>query len=127
MAANNRYYSKRELTEIGMEGFALIDEFYGGGRKHKTLPNYVYSSYKATYGPYRQSPPPPAATSVIAGNRFTKAGSSGGVSGKAQNCCSYRYPPPQSLVCYAPAVAATAETVTVIRRYDEEGKFSRAI
>nr|GMD80629.1 hypothetical protein Iba_chr13eCG3740 [Ipomoea batatas] len=46
MAANNRYYSKRELTEIGMEGFALIDEFYGGGRKHKTLPNYVYSSYK---------------------------------------------------------------------------------
>nr|GMD77433.1 uncharacterized protein LOC109176262 [Ipomoea batatas] len=123
MAANNRYYSKRELTEIGMEGFALIDEFYGGGRKHKTLPNYVYSSYKVTYGPYRP-PAAPAATSVIAVNPFTKAASSGGgVSGKAQNCCSYRYPPPQSLVCYAPAVAATAETVTVIRRYDEEGKF----
>lgn len=119
--AANRYYRQKELAEIGMEGFALIDEFYGGGRKGKIIPNYAYATaYKVTSGSYRppRRPAAAAANSVIAVDIFT-AGSGGRVSGKVQNSCSYRYPPPASLVCYAPLVAATAETVTVIRGYED--------
>nr|GLL43831.1 uncharacterized protein LOC109176262 [Ipomoea trifida] len=50
------YYTKKELTKIGLDGFALIDEFYGRGRKGRN-PNYGgHDSYVVTS---RRLPPPP--------------------------------------------------------------------
>lgn len=120
MAPAANYYSKRELGKIGIEGFALIDEFYGGGgrwkgtRKPSQLPNYAaaYATNKVTSRPTTPPPrpSPPAAHAM------------GGSSRKLQEICSYTYSPTESLVCWTPVVAATTETTTVIRGYEAAGK-----
>nr|GMD77431.1 uncharacterized protein LOC109176261 [Ipomoea batatas]GMD80627.1 uncharacterized protein LOC109176261 [Ipomoea batatas] len=111
------YYTKKELTNIGLDGYALIDQFYGraggrkGGRNHQQqLPNYGCANS-------RPLPPPPAAaaTPVVARNHYSTASSSGYSRRVQYQGYNYRYSPSESHVGWAPVVAVTAETTTVIR------------
>nr|GLL43832.1 uncharacterized protein LOC109176261 [Ipomoea trifida] len=112
------YYTKKELTNIGLDGFALIDQFYGnrkGGRKQQ-LPNYGAANA-------RPLPPPPAAatTPVVARNHYSTASTSGYSRRVQYQGYNYRYSPSESHVGWAPVVAVTAETTTVIRGGYEAG------
>nr|GMC69346.1 uncharacterized protein LOC109176261 [Ipomoea batatas] len=114
------YYTKKELKNIGLDGFAIIDEFYGGrkgGRKQH--PNYGANAHRPL------PPPPPAAapaTPFVSGNHYS-TGSSSGYSRRVQyQGYNYRYSPSESHVGWAPVAAAvTAETTTVVRRGYEAG------
>nr|GMD64866.1 uncharacterized protein LOC109176261 [Ipomoea batatas] len=106
------YYTKKELTNIGLDGFALIDQFYGGrkGGRNQQQPNYAAHA--------RPLPPPPAAAAapVVARNNHYSTASTSGYSRRAQyQGYNYRYSPSESHVGWAPVVAVTAETTTVIR------------
>ncbi|XP_019181264.1 PREDICTED: uncharacterized protein LOC109176261 [Ipomoea nil] len=121
------YYTKKELTNIGLDGFALIDEFYGraggrkGGRKQQQqqLPNCGAHAHR----PLPPPPPPPAAaaaavaTPFVSGN-YHSTDSSSGYSRRVQyQGYNYRYSPSESHVGWAPVAAAvTAETTTVVVR-----------
>nr|GMD77430.1 uncharacterized protein LOC109176261 [Ipomoea batatas]GMD80626.1 uncharacterized protein LOC109176261 [Ipomoea batatas] len=120
------YYTNKELTKIGLDGFALIDEFYGRGRKgrkQQLLPNYGgRDSYIVTSRPL---PPSLAATPTpfVAGNHYYTASSSGySRRHQYQGYNYYHYSPTESHVGWAPVVAMTTETTTVVRTGYEAGE-----
>nr|GMD76587.1 uncharacterized protein LOC109176261 [Ipomoea batatas]GMD81604.1 uncharacterized protein LOC109176261 [Ipomoea batatas] len=92
------YYTKKELTNIGLDGFDLIDQFYGraggrkGGRNHQQqqLPNYGGANARQLAA---------AATPVVARNNHYSTASSSGYSRRVQyQGYNYRYSPSESHV-----------------------------
>nr|GLL43834.1 uncharacterized protein LOC109176262 [Ipomoea trifida] len=123
------YYSKKELTNMGVEGFVIKEqEFHGGGRRgRKHLPppppNYGGSAHATfmvtTSRPLPPPLPPAGPTSVVAINHYATASSSGHSRSWRHQHGGYnyhRYSPAESRVCWTdpPVVTVTTETTTTV-------------